>query len=38
MKPNFETMTREIITKGGDPDFDLKIEKAIKGKTHKRIK
>jgi len=27
---------REVITKVGDPDFDLKIEKVIKGKLQAR--
>ncbi|MGB5593518.1 MAG: hypothetical protein WBM32_22835 [Crocosphaera sp.] len=26
---------REVITKVGDPDFDLKIERAIKEKIHR---
>ncbi|MGK7944199.1 MAG: hypothetical protein AB4058_07005 [Microcystaceae cyanobacterium] len=29
---------REVITKVGDPDFDLKIEKAIQEKLQKRQK
>ncbi|ACB51368.1 unknown [Crocosphaera subtropica ATCC 51142] len=28
---------RQVITKVGDPDFDLKIEKAIKSKLESRI-